>query len=133
MEPRPVGEIVALHAEFERWLRGEGERDRSRIEAALSPALTFVSPRGDVVTRDGILKNMQAGWGARHLRIRIENPEVHWTTGAMILATYEEWHDHEAYTTGRQSSVVFEVDPEGPNGVRWRHVQETWIQPPPRR
>ena len=133
MEPRPIEEITALHAEFGRWLRGEGEEDMSRIESALAPDMTFVTAQGAIIERERLMADIATTFGSRQLRIRIENPTAHWSTSDMILATYEEWHEHADYITGRQSTAVFRIDPDGPNGVRWRHVHETWIEPPPHR
>lgn len=125
-------EIIELHVEFERWFRGESDSP-ARIEASIPEEFTFITPQGDVVDGVTLRKNMRAGRGARQLRIRIENVVVRWSEGDVVIATYEEWHDHDDYTTARQSTVVFAVDDSAPGGLLWRHVHETWKIPPPKR
>lgn len=129
---RVDAEIRSLHAEFERWLRGEGSRDYfDRIRSALADDFTFVAPNGDIVERDQLLADLANGWGARQIRIRIEATEVRWASEQHTLATYEEWHDHDDYTTARVSTVLFEANDDAPHGLVWRHVHETWkIRPP---
>ncbi len=125
-----AAEIAALHVEFERWLRGESD-DLGRIEASIGAGFTFISPRGDLVSRSQKLSNIREGHGARSIRIRIENPGVAWNEGDAVVATYEEWHDHAEYTTARISTVLLTRDDAAPGGFLWRHVHETWKIPPP--
>jgi hypothetical protein len=125
-------EIVRLHAEFERWLRGESD-DPTAIEAVFAPGFTFVSPQGDVLSGTEMRENLREARGARQIRIRVENVVVRSSTADAVVATYEEWHDHAAYTTARQSTAAFERDEAAPAGLRWCHVHETWKIPPPRR
>ena len=126
-----AAEIVALHREFEKWFRGESD-DPSRMEASIPTDFTFIAPGSDLVPADALVAGLLNSRGSRQIRIRIENPVVRWSDGSAVLATYEEWHDHADYTTGRRSTVLFTVDPDAPGGLRWRHVHETWIEPPPR-
>jgi len=125
-----VAELATVHGVFERWLRGAAD-SLDRVEAALAHAFTIVSPRGTVLTREDLLHGLADARGSRRIRIRVENPRVRWTGGAAVLATYEEWHDHEGYSTARQSTALFTRDGSAPGGVRWQHVHETWITPPP--
>ncbi|MCP3973537.1 MAG: hypothetical protein GY720_03475 [bacterium] len=123
-------EIVALHNEFERWFRGESD-DPTRMLASIPADFTFISPGSEVVPTDVLVAGLLASHGSRQIRIRIDNPIVRWSEGSAVLATYEEWHDHADYTTARQTTVLFTIDAAAPGGLRWRHVHETWIQPPP--
>jgi hypothetical protein len=127
-----AAEIRALHVEFERWNRGESESSE-RIEASIPEDFTFVTPQGEVVTGRELRENFRQGQGQRQIRIRIENPILRWHGGDAVLATYEEWHEHADYTTARQSTVLFTRDAAAPGGLRWRHVHETWMLPPPKR
>lgn len=124
-------EIVALHREFEAWFRGD-LMDLGRVEAALAEDFTFISPGGGVVARAELMEGLRKGRGTRPIRIRIENPTLRFAGSGIVAATYEEWHEHADYTTGRQSSALFSVDADTPGGLRWRLVHETWITPPPR-
>ncbi len=123
-------EIAALHVTFEAWFRGELE-DLHRVELALADDFTFISPRGDSVSYKELIEGLYEARGSRDLRIRIENPEVQWRAAHAVLATYEEWHEHADYTTGRQTTVLFCIEESTPGGLLWRHVHETWISPPP--
>jgi len=123
-------EIDALHVAFERWFRGDLD-DLHRVELALSHDFTFISPRGDTVPYDKLMDGLQNARGSRDLRIRIEKPQVQWKAAHAVLATYEEWHDHADYSTGRQTTVLFCIEESTPGGLLWRHVHETWITPPP--
>ena len=128
---RVAAEIVALHQEFERWFRGESD-DPRRMQSSIPPDFTFISPGADLVPADALISGLLDAHGSRQIRIRIENPVVRWSDGSAVLATYEEWHDHADYSTGRQSSVLFTIDADAPGGLKWRHVHETWIKPPPK-
>ena len=123
-------EIEVLHETFEAWFRGDLD-DLRRVELALADDFTFISPRGDVVDRADLMAGLVAAKGGREMRIRIEEPTVTWRAAHAVLATYQEWHDHADYTTGRQTTVLFWIEESTPGGLLWRHVHETWITPPP--
>lgn len=123
-------EVVALHVEFEQWFRGDLD-NLARVEAVLADDFTFVSPRGGLIDRVAVLGGLRSGRASRELKIRVENPVVRWQAGDVVVATYEEWHEHPDYSTTRLSTAVFSRDDAAPNGLIWRHVHETWITPPP--
>lgn len=125
-----TAEIIALHREFERWFRGESD-DPTRMEASIPADFTFISPGSEIVPADTLVAGLLASHGSRQIRIRIENPVIRWSDDSAVLATYEEWHDHADYRTARQSTALFTLDVNAPGGLRWRHVHETWMQPPP--
>ncbi len=130
LDQRIAAEIAALHVEFERWLRGESD-SFARIEASLASDFTIVPPGGGVVSLAPLLEGLRREHGERRIRIRIENVILRWHAGDAALATYEEWHDHEDYTTARAATVLFSVDRQAPGGLLWRHVHETFQIPPP--
>jgi hypothetical protein len=103
----------------------------ARVEAALGADFTIVPPRGCIVPRAELMAGLEQERGTRQIRIRVENVEVRWQARDAVLATYEEWHEHATYTTTRLSTVLFSIDDTAPGGLRWQHVHETWIQPPP--
>lgn len=123
-------EIATLHEAFEAWFRGD-LNTLDPVEQVLSDDFLLISPRGDAVPYPELIEGLQRARGTRDMRIRIENPTVRWRAGHAVLATYEEWHDHADYTTGRQSTVLFCIEESTPGGLLWRHVHETWITPPP--
>jgi hypothetical protein len=44
-----------------------------------------------------------------------------------VIATYVEHHQLRDRANHRLATVVFRVDPEGSNGLRWLRVHETWV------
>ena len=130
LESMVAAEIVALHQAFEDWFRGELD-DLRRVELALSDDFTFISPRGDIVARNNLIRGLTESRGSRAIRIRIAEPVVKWRAAHAVLATYEEWHDHASYTTIRVSTVLLSRSGTAHGGILWRHVHETWRTPPP--
>ena len=125
-----TAEIERLHACFERWYHGE-EFDLAEFEDALADDFSFFAPNGASVARTDVVEGVRNAFGSRDIWIRIERPEVLWERGDDLLAAYEEWHDHDDYSTARRSTVLLTRDDGTPGGLLWRHVHETWIQPPP--
>lgn len=124
-------EIAYLHAAFEAWFHGADDADFDRFERSLADDFTFIPPSGEPIERSALVEGLRRSYGENPIRIRIERPVVHWERDGAILATYEEWHDHAEYVTARRSTVLFTRDHQAPAGLLWRHVHETWIQPPP--
>ena len=125
-------EIIELHAVFEHWFRGEGPTDLDRVELVLAPDFAMVRPDGSLVRRSQLMIDLAQARGSRHLDIGIEHPEMIWQSRDSCLATYEEVHHHDEYTTRRRSTALFHRSDIAPNGVLWQHVHETWIEPPPK-
>lgn len=123
-------EVARLHDAFEDWFGG-ASRSLQSIDDALASDFTFISPRGDLVNRADLLAGLRSAHGSRSIRIRTENTAVLWRSGDVVMACYQEWHDHDDYTTTRQASVLFALDTTAPGGLRWQHVHETWVTPPP--
>jgi len=44
-----------------------------------------------------------------------------------VPATYEDWQSGEEKKDGRLSTVVLRRTPEASIGLRWLHVEETWL------
>lgn len=130
LDDRVAAEIAALHVVFEDWLRGTGD-SLDRVEASLGEGFAIVPPRGALVARADLMAGLQQARGSRDVRIRVKRPQVLWQHGDALLAAYEEWHEHGEYTTTRQSTALFTLDETAPGGLRWQHVHETWITPPP--
>jgi len=45
----------------------------------------------------------------------------------IVLVVYDEHQVIDGQKSARRSSAVFSADPEAPEGVVWRQLQETWI------
>lgn len=143
--PTWLREIVELHEFFERWLGGDAGRGAAetsgdatanetpdvpmpRLEGALGPDFTMVTPSGKVVGREALLSGLAAARGSRPgLRIEILDPSLVAETPTLTVARYTEVQHAEGSTTRRLSSVVFERSEGAPNGLRWLHVHESWV------
>ncbi|MFW2381140.1 MAG: DUF4440 domain-containing protein [Acidimicrobiales bacterium] len=121
-----ITEIEALHVEFERWFNGEsGSLDR--VERVLAKDFTMIPPSGETVERADLIAGLKKAHGAVELSIEIRNPIVRWSGAEGLLVSYEEWQHTPDKMNGRQSTALFVSDADAPNGLRWVHVQETWM------
>lgn len=124
-------EIEELHRFFVDWFRGTLPRSPaglSRLSESLDPELVFIAPTGEQHSADELLQGIEGAHGRRPgLEIQIREPEIRSASGALILASYEEWQREDELETGRITTVVFRRDPGGPNGLRWVHVHEGWL------
>lgn len=121
-----ITEIEELHVEFERWFRGEID-SLDRVEQALADDFTLVPPGGVTVARPDLIMGLKRAHGAVELSIDIRNPIVRWSGAQGLLVSYEEWQRTSDKLNGRQSTVLFVPDVDAPNGLKWVHVQETWM------
>lgn len=132
LEQRVETEITELHAFFEHWFSGQfKERDDvfQRVENALHPDFEIITPKGDRLDQSEILDSIRAGFDAHsELSIDLKNIELFHVGSDVAVATFEEWQTEPPEgPTGRLSTVVFTLDDDGPNGLRWLHLQETWL------
>ena len=121
-------EIIGLHRFFEDWFLGRGG-EMKRAEDALHPDFSFIGPDGVVADRATTLQRLVDGHAhTTDLAIETVDHRMIRSTGDTVVARYVERH---RWTDGRSneriSTVVFIADTNGPNGVRWLHVQETWL------
>lgn len=127
-------EIEALHQFFEDWLSGDmPDTDEAfeRLRRALAPDFRLIHPSGRWTTREDILAGLRDGHGRQPtLTIDVRDVRLREASDACAVATYEEWQTSEASTDGRLSTVAFRRDPKAPNGLRWLHVHETWLEAP---
>ncbi len=120
-------EIEELHVEFERWFSGESD-SLDRVERVLADHFTMVPPSGETVHRADLIAGLKMAKGAVQLDIEIRNPTIRWEGADGLLVSYEEWQTTTEKSNGRQSTVLFVPDADAPNGLKWVHVHETWIQ-----
>lgn len=127
-------EITQLHAFFENWFAGRLANDDgsfSRFETVLAPDFTMVTPDGRHSSRAAVLEAVRSAHGSGGRNIRVERIEMLDSTGDRLTAAYEEWQEVDGRTTARCSTVVFAVDFNAPNALRWLRVHETWMDPKP--
>ncbi len=128
---RAIDEARELHAFFVAWFRAGSSADFTRCERALAPDFRMVTPDGRVHERATIIDRLRAarGTAAGDFFIDVLQPIVAWRTEHAVLLEFIERQYREARTTDRRSSGLFTDQSGAPNGVVWRHLQETWITP----
>ena len=124
-------EIIELHIGFERWFCGDGPEHLDRVEAVLAPEFSMVAPNGIPVQRSEVMANLENARGLHQIRIEIASQNLVWHSADAVLAGYDEIQHHASFTTRRRSTGLFSREDTAPNGLVWRHVHETWIEPPP--
>lgn len=121
-------EIAELHAVFEGYFLGRLPDDLSRVEDALAPGFSMVVPSGGEPGRKQVLAALKAGYGQRSsLEITTSDYQLLHDADSLIVAAYTESHHLADEASHRRATVVFRRDAEGPNGLRWLRVHETWI------
>ncbi len=124
-------EIIELHNVFERWFCGDGPDHLDRVEAVLAPEFSMVAPGGILVQRSEVMANLEDARGLHQIRIKIARQDLIWHSADAVLAGYDEIQHHASFTTRRRSTGLFSRADTAPNGLVWRHLHETWIEPPP--
>lgn len=123
-------EVVALHAFFEAWLREGGPAmDFSECEAAIARDFRMISPNGKPGEREAVLAWIRDARGSRgpDFRIVALDPLAIWAGDGAVLLEYTEQQYRDGRTTRRRSTALFLASPAAPRGVKWRHLQETWM------
>ena len=120
-------EVVRLHAFFDDWFAGRGDRSIDEFSTALEEHFMLVTPSGAVYDRDAIVELVEAGQGSGDAHIRVERPKVR-HVGAVLVGTYEEHQRRGSISSARISTVVM-VERDGtPGGWSWIAVHETWLE-----
>lgn len=124
----PQREIAEHHEVIEGWLRGTADPSALRtFVAAHDPDFTLCGPDGTVAGLPEVAAMVERAYGAEPgLEIRIRDVRVVAESGGLVVALYEEHQRTPAGSTARRSTVVFGTDPAARNGLRWRHLHETW-------
>lgn len=123
-------EITEVHEFFQEWFRGERPDEAfSRFEEALDSGFVIIGPGGQELDRGTILDAVRRQHGADpEAVIEVRNVVLRMETETTAVFTYEEWQRQPDGTMrGRLSTVVFAREARAPNGLRWRHVHETWL------
>jgi hypothetical protein len=126
-------EVLALHAVFEGWLGGmlpPSDEAFGRIEAALAPTFSMVSPEGEILARTPLLAGLRGAHGAKGrqgpFRIAVEDMVVLHLEPPLVVLRYGERQSQGEARTIRHSTAVFRAAPTAPCGVEWIALQETW-------
>jgi len=97
--------------------------ERVRLDV-LDESFVMITPEGRSVPCETVRSVIEAAYGRGPMTIEIRNAAVHPTAA---FGTYEEWHTDGGVETGRVSTAVMGSDLAAPNGLRWLHLQETWL------
>ncbi|MEM7287487.1 MAG: hypothetical protein AAF480_14140 [Actinomycetota bacterium] len=121
-------EIDELHAFFEAYFLGAIPREEiGRVERALARDFTILGPHGAESDRKATIAAIEDGHAhTDSLEITVTEHRLIASTEDHVVATYVENHRLTDRTNHRVATVVFTRDPDGPNGLRWVRVQETW-------
>lgn len=118
--------IERFHVFLERWLRGDGEPARRRIEEALAPfdaEFLAIDPGGNRQTRDQLIRWLEESWGRDpSLSIRLAKPELLWEAEGAALLGYQE-HQEGRAPSSRRAITLFH---SRKGFARWVHLSETW-------
>ena len=130
LEQVAIDEVIALHVFFVAWLRGEPSASEfRRCEGALAADFRMVTPDGRSHGRDAVLGRIRdaRGTAGPAFGIRIVDPRTVWSDGNAVLLEYVEEQYRDGRTTRRRSTGLLTRSSVAPNGIEWRHVQETWM------
>lgn len=121
-----VREVVEHHRSLQAWLNGTST-DLGRILDMHTPDFTWYDPDGTLLTLPDFRAAMEEAHGtARGLRIRIAEPRVLLEADGLTVISYEE---HQPGSV-RRAVAVMVPSPGTRNGLLWRSLHETWLQPP---
>lgn len=124
-------EVVELHDFFVAWLRGDAPAgDFSRGEAAIGKDFRMISPDGKIEESAAVLAWIKGAHGSRPspFSIAVLDLRTIWAGERAVLLEYTEQQYRDGQTTRRRSTALFLANATAPNGVEWRHLQETWME-----
>ena len=131
MITRIENEIVELHQFFQDWYNNilpPTDENFARCINVLHPSFRIILPSGDQILYQTLLEILRNAHGSRrNMRIWIKHIQALHQFEDLVLATYEEWQEIDGQVNSRLSTVLFHKAPKTPNGLRWLHVHETWI------
>lgn len=126
LESEVWAQIEGFHSFLQRWLRGEGEPTRERIEKAVEPfdsEFLAIGPGGERQTRDQLVSWLRENWGRDpSLTVRLAAPELFWKSEEAVLLGYQE-HQWGLLPNSRRAVALFDTR----GGLsRWVHLSESW-------
>ena len=127
---RAKAEVVNRHHFFVEWFTGRASE--AELEASLrafAPDMMMIEPDANTIGTDDIVAMVTNARGKRpaDFEIRVELISARPIGSDIVAVVYDEHQVIDGERSARRSSAVFSADPEAPEGVVWRHLQETWI------
>jgi hypothetical protein len=123
-------EIERLHQFFEDWYAGVGDHLMEEFADSLDDAFYIVSPRGDVLDKEGVVAMVHGLGGHGGVEIRIRNVDLRLQHASGIrIVRYEEHQRRPSESVTLISTVGLLPDAARPGGFAWLFVHETFLQP----
>ena len=127
---RAQAEVVNRHHFFVEWFTGRAiEAELEASLRAFAPDMVMIEPDANTIGRDDIVAMVTSARGKRpaDFEIRVELVSARLIGSDIAAVVYDEHQVIDGEKSARRSSAVFSADPDAPEGVVWRHLQETWI------
>lgn len=127
---RAQAEVVNRHHFFVEWFTGRAsEAELKASLRAFAPDMVMIEPDANTIGTDEITAMITNARGKRpaDFEIRVELISARLIGSEIVAVVYDEHQVIAGAKSARRSSAVFSADPEAPEGVVWRHLQETWI------
>ncbi len=122
-------EVINRHAFFVGWFTGRlHDAAMEQSARAFAPDMQMIGPSGGLATGREVIAMLQGLKAKRDpdFAIRVEVLAER-RLGDMALIVYDEHQILNGAKTARRASALFSADANAPEGVVWRHLQETWI------
>lgn len=123
-------EVVNRHSFFVEWFTGRApEAEMEASARAFAADMRMVEPDGSMIDASQVKAMLRGARGKRSedFEIRVELIEARLVGSDAALVVYDEHQVIDGAKTARRSSALFSADKDAPEGVVWRHLQETWI------
>ena len=127
---RAQTEVIKRHDFFVEWFTGRAsEADLSASLRAFAPDMVMIEPDANTIDTEEIAAMITGARGKRpaDFEIRVDLIAARQLSEDVALVVYDEHQVIDGQKSARRSSAVFSADPEAPEGVVWRQLQETWI------
>ena len=131
-----VAEVIRIHQLFEQWFQGSIERtteNYSQVTSAILDDFSQVTPDRRYWEREVLFPKLEQSHGMYSeskpiFRLWIKNPRAIMLKGGnYCLAIYEEWRRLDGVERGYITTAILKRSAEAPSGVKWLHLQETWL------
>ncbi|MEQ8482689.1 MAG: hypothetical protein RIC18_18725 [Hoeflea sp.] len=127
---RAKAEVINRHKFFVEWFTGRApEAEMEASARAFASDMRMVEPDGSMIGADQVKAMLKGARGKRSVgfEIRVDLIEAHLVGSDAALVVYDEHQVVDGQKSARRSSALFSADKDAPEGVVWRHLQETWI------
>ncbi|MBB4933318.1 hypothetical protein F4561_004138 [Lipingzhangella halophila] len=126
-----ASEVERLHQILQGWLSGTAPNTASEFAVfadSHTREFTLITAEGVELTRDQVMGGLREAHGsAAGLRIQTAGTRLVAAAGPVLVVTFTELHSGSDGARSRRCTAVFERDPAAPHGLRWRHLQETFL------